>query len=1095
MDSQSQDEPLEDDTFPDWFQNVIQSIEDGSCGDTVNLTRAKLSQEMCQRLAAALLKTSYPLKTLTLARNHIGPEDMKALAPALGKLQSLQSLSLSANNFGPEEMKVLAPALEKLQSLQSLDLSDNQIRPEGMRALAPALKNLKSLQSLSLRYNQIGSEGMKALAPALENLKSLQSLDLSGNSIGPEGMKALAPALGQLQSLQSLSLARNHIGPEGMKALAPALEQLKSLQSLSLSGNDFGPEGMKALAPSLGKLQNLQSLDLDSCGITVLTTDFLHTEHIPNIRFGFDPIAYPPPSIITFGRPAIYAYLRDVQRGHELLTRSRLVFIGDGGVGKTTLKTALLMLHNKSKHRTKLLKKVQGAAKAAFKHYTEADFRHWIDKDLAQQDGFFDKHFLDARDVTGDDFLTCSKQELKDTIFCSESRGQAVKRVQRKLADVHRFLLAEDVTLHLSQRRPFQLLLQIPHVWTEGVHVDEWRISKTHHEDDPTSTTRFDLWDFAGQLEFFPAHQLFMASHMAVYILVFDASKGFKHAHARIRVWLDLLEACLPYNGDGAADAIQVRLVATKTDCAREDLGLQHLLQTLQRRVGKRFDLGSRCFATRYNEPDGGDLTALDAELWALRKQGVPYFQVPKAYMAIKEGVEKLARHKEIDVKGKDRDLILGFLQDAGVVRRIPSDKDECVVKPVTWLSKLMASILHPLHGLKMARAADDSSDRTFLPGVEGSEAASVLSCRDVPVPVERGQGLLPFLASFGVCFPLDGQRYTFPALLPRARVHGKIVERLNARADAHGAGIAGRRLQCLDEQQFLPPTCWPAVVKGLFYVVKELNGDALHLSKGIFVAKMSDNSYLATCVTDVKHRRALDVVAVGADSFLLHLAMLVVVDALHKQFPSLRLQKRCLLVAGADDHEREHHVLLKRAITTRAVHTAVKSTSEALEGLAAPAGVTPQLHQLYVRRLEQSKLVFRDRDSGSLRLVYFHEHWLALLTDPELVKEKNIPEARQTAKMWQLFADVEREIFFLSDAEMNNLATRCGMKDTRKLDGLGLIHWLKSNCPKGSNLPYLSPDSDLEPLRAAAEGALGERHNICVNTREWQRLFQKENA
>ncbi|EGD75178.1 hypothetical protein PTSG_06832 [Salpingoeca rosetta] len=676
-----------------------------------------------------------------------------------------------------------------------------------------------------------------------------------------------------------------------------------------------------------------------------------------------------------------------------------------------------------------------------------ADFRHWIDKDLAQEDGFFDKHFLDARGVTGEDFLTRSKQELKDDIFCSESRGQAVKRVQRKLADVHRFLLAEDVTLHSCRRRPFQLLLQIPHVWTEGVHVDEWRVSKTHHEDDPTSTTRFDLWDFAGQLEFFPAHQLFMASHMAVYILVFDASKGFKHAHARIHVWLDLLKACLPYNGDGAADAIQVRLVATKTDCAREDLGLQHLLQTLQRRVGKRFDLGSRCFATRYDEPGGGDLTALDAELWALRKQGVPYFQVP--------------RH-------------------------------ECVLKPVTWLSKLMAFLLHPLHGLRMTCAADDSSDRTFLPGVEGAEAAGVLSCRGVYVPVEHEEGLLPFLASFGVCFRLDGQRYTFPALLPRKRVHGKIVERLNARADAHGAGIAGRRLQCLDELQFLPPTCWPAVVKELFDVVKELNGDPLHLSKGMFVAKMSDNGYLATCVTDVKHRRVLDVVAVGADSFLLHLAMLVVVDALHKQFPSLRLQKRCLLIAGADDHEREHHVLLKRDVTTRAVHTAVKSTSEALERLTAPAGVAPEQHQLYVRRLEQSKLVFRDGDSGSLRLAYFHEHWLTLLTDPELVKEKNIPKAKQTAKM---LADIEHEIRHLNDAEMSSLATSCEMPDTRRLDGPGLIHWLKSNCPQGSNLPYLSPDSDLEPLRAAAEGTLGERHNICVNTREWQRSFHEENA
>jgi GTPase SAR1 family protein len=81
------------------------------------------------------------------------------------------------------------------------------------------------------------------------------------------------------------------------------------------------------------------------------------------------------------------------------------------------------------------------------------------------------------------------------------------------------------------------------------------------------------IWDFAGQLEFFPAHQFLLSSSNVIYTVVFDASYGYETSVQRLSHWLSFIASSLDQNNKAAfGDAphqrqgIEVVLVATHTD-------------------------------------------------------------------------------------------------------------------------------------------------------------------------------------------------------------------------------------------------------------------------------------------------------------------------------------------------------------------------------------------------------------------------------------------------------------------------------------------------------------------------------------------------
>ena len=214
--------------------------------------------------------------------------ELTALPPEIGQLQDLQVLDLYHNG-----LTTLPPEIGQLQSLQELYLQENQLT-----TLPPEIGQLKNLQTLSLSENQL-----TALPPEIGQLENLWGLHPDGNRL-----TALPPEIGQLEGLQTLWLDHNRL-----TALPPEIGQLEGLQTLWLDHNR-----LTALPPEIGQLQDLEQLDLSD-----------------------NPLLEPYPELIKRGKNAVLSYLRSLTKESTPQYEAKLLLVGEGNVGKTSLVEAM----------------------------------------------------------------------------------------------------------------------------------------------------------------------------------------------------------------------------------------------------------------------------------------------------------------------------------------------------------------------------------------------------------------------------------------------------------------------------------------------------------------------------------------------------------------------------------------------------------------------------------------------------------------------------------------------------------------------------------------------------------------------------------
>lgn len=209
--------------------------------------------------------------------------------------------------------------LSQFSLLQRLSLCGNRITK-----LAP-LKELKNLIYLQLNDNQITALG------ALIELKNLSCLDLDNNLITE------LTALKGLKNLSHLSLCGNPI-----TELA-ALKELKNLSRLDLIGNEITE------LDALNELKSLCYLDLRGNKIRTFSAWILDLNL--EIKWGWDsdegiylqdnPLESPPPKIIKQGNAAIKAYFDSLKDQQRPLNELKVLLVGDGGAGKTSLSKVL----------------------------------------------------------------------------------------------------------------------------------------------------------------------------------------------------------------------------------------------------------------------------------------------------------------------------------------------------------------------------------------------------------------------------------------------------------------------------------------------------------------------------------------------------------------------------------------------------------------------------------------------------------------------------------------------------------------------------------------------------------------------------------
>ena len=250
-------------------------------------------QEALQRIEEALHANSRDLDLTGLR--------LTTLPESLGRLSQLNDLYLREN-----QLTALPESLGWLSQLQTLDLSSNQLT-----TLPEWLGQLSQLRTLNFSHNQL-----TVLPEWLGQLSQLHTLYLSENQL-----TALPESLGQLNRLHTLYLDNNKL-----TALPESLAQLSQLFTLNLRDNQ-----LTALPESLAALP-------------VLTRFFLHG----NSGLGIPEEILGPTWLEVYSFPKekqpkpakeILNYFLSKRRP---LNEAKLILVGQGGVGKTSLVKTLM---------------------------------------------------------------------------------------------------------------------------------------------------------------------------------------------------------------------------------------------------------------------------------------------------------------------------------------------------------------------------------------------------------------------------------------------------------------------------------------------------------------------------------------------------------------------------------------------------------------------------------------------------------------------------------------------------------------------------------------------------------------------------------
>ncbi|EAY31275.1 COR domain-containing protein [Microscilla marina] len=246
--------------------------------------------------------------------------------------------------------------IAKLTNLKHLDLRFNEIQQ-----IAPEFGQLKSLQTLMLDENQ-----MSHLPKVVGTLEGLTKLALTGNCLG-----ALPESLSQLSQLRHLKL-----GNCGLKTFPEFILSLKELVYLDLSNN-----ALVQVPEQLSQLKNLENVLLDNNQLEIVPKKVFFMPKVKKITLEGNVIASLPDEVVQQGVTGVQNFYQSftpvtydksvperepsgervvlsTSGGNEqsqsddevdYLNEIKLLLVGEGRVGKTSLAKALRVKKNELK--------------------------------------------------------------------------------------------------------------------------------------------------------------------------------------------------------------------------------------------------------------------------------------------------------------------------------------------------------------------------------------------------------------------------------------------------------------------------------------------------------------------------------------------------------------------------------------------------------------------------------------------------------------------------------------------------------------------------------------------------------------------------
>ena len=248
-------------------------------------------------------------KTLDLSNR-----DLASLSPEIWEYDNPIELNLKKN-----QLSTLPPEIGRLRSLERLTLQNNRLR-----TLPAEIGNLENLLSLRLGGNQLTT-----LPSEIQNFKNIVSLDLEYNELS-----ILPREFRELTTLKRLYLKHNQFS-----IFPPEILTLRNLTRLELGYNQF-----TTLPHEITDLLHLKQLELQNNQLSTLPSEIRNLPNLIFLNLRGNPLPIPPEILELTDQPQkiLNYYFQHQQAQKKPLNEAKVVIVGQGAVGKTSLVKRLL---------------------------------------------------------------------------------------------------------------------------------------------------------------------------------------------------------------------------------------------------------------------------------------------------------------------------------------------------------------------------------------------------------------------------------------------------------------------------------------------------------------------------------------------------------------------------------------------------------------------------------------------------------------------------------------------------------------------------------------------------------------------------------
>ena len=237
-------------------------------------------------------------------------ENITELPEVIGELTNLEWLNLSYN-----QLSTLPEVIGQLTNLKELDLYNNQLS-----ILPEKIGQLTNLEKLHLNNNQLST-----FPEVIGQLTNLKELNLYNNQLS-----TFPEEIGQLTNLKELNLYNNQLS-----TFPEVIGQLTNLETLWLNDNQ-----LSTLPEVIGQLNSLKTLWLHNNQLSTFPEEIGQLTKLQWLDLDDNPTLNIPPEILKLKKQPskiIKYYLDTLAAATKSLNEAKMLLVGQGGVGKTSL--------------------------------------------------------------------------------------------------------------------------------------------------------------------------------------------------------------------------------------------------------------------------------------------------------------------------------------------------------------------------------------------------------------------------------------------------------------------------------------------------------------------------------------------------------------------------------------------------------------------------------------------------------------------------------------------------------------------------------------------------------------------------------------